>query len=284
MSTDNFTVKRSGTGAGLLFSLFLFVGFFSPALLAAQSSSGKSTFTTKLFNLEAAVHETFRYSSTLYNGASQAQVFDLRAAAPDGWKAVFRVRGNQVTSINIESNKSEEISVEIHPAYSAEPAKYKIQVIAEASSETLQLDVEAVVMGSYGIELTTPTGRLSDDITEGSQKEVHLVVKNSGTLPLKDVSISAQSPAKWDATFEPSKIEQLEAGSTMDVVATLSVPDKTIAGDYITTFTAKENNANSTAVFRMTVKTSVLSGWIGIMVIVAAAGLVYYLIRKYGRR
>jgi uncharacterized membrane protein len=103
-------------------------------------------------------------------------------------------------------------------------------------------------------------------------------------LNLTDISLSSQTPTKWDATFNPAKIEQLEPGKTADVVATLNVPDKTIAGDYVTTFTAKNNASNAQAVFRMTVRTSMLSGWIGILVIVAAIGLVFSLIRKYGRR
>ncbi|MGN6353632.1 MAG: COG1470 family protein, partial [Parafilimonas sp.] len=113
---------------------------------------------------------------------------------------------------------------------------------------------------------------------------IHLVVTNTGTIPLKEIDLSAQTPAKWQASFEPSKIAQVEPGKTADVTATLIVPDKTIAGDYVTVFTAKNSNASSDATFRMTVKTSILSGWIGIIVILLAVFLVYRLISKYGRR
>jgi uncharacterized membrane protein len=96
--------------------------------------------------------------------------------------------------------------------------------------------------------------------------------------------LSAEAPLKWTATFEPSKLERLEPGKTQDVKATLTVPDKTIAGDYVTKFTVRNNSANADATFRMTVTTSLLSGWIGILIILLALGIVYYLIRKYGRR
>jgi uncharacterized membrane protein len=184
----------------------------------------------------------------------------------------------------MDGNQSQPISIEIRPAQGAGPSKYKIPITATAANETLQLDLEAVVKGAYGIELTTPTGLLSDNITEGKQKEIHLVVKNTGTLILNDISLAAQTPSKWDATFEPSKIEQLAPDKTADVIAKLTVPDKTIAGDYVTNFTAKNANGNAQATFRMTVRTSLLSGWIGLLVILAAIGLVFYLIRKYGRR
>lgn len=287
MSANNLTVKQAKTGAGVLSSLFLAVCFFSPVFAAGQARNAadkQSTFTAQLINIEAAVHETFHYNTTLYHGAAQSQVYALNAAVPDGWSVVFRARGSQVRSINLEGNRSESISIEVHAAYGAEPSTYKIPVTAVAATDTLRLGLEAVVKGSYSMELTTPTGLLSDKITEGKQKEIHLVVRNTGTLTLNDISLSAQTPSKWDATFEPSKIEQLGAGKTADVVAKLTVPDKTIAGDYVTTFTANNTASNAQAAFRMTVRTSLLAGWIGVVVIAAAIGLVYFLIRKYGRR
>jgi uncharacterized membrane protein len=285
MSVHNFISKPSKTRAKFLSSLFLAVYFFSPFSSNAQDHGGKaSAFTSNLINIEAAVHEAFNYSTTLYNGSSQVRVYELTATAPEGWSIVFRARGNQLTSINIDGGKSEMINIEIRPAYNAAPSKYKIPITATASSETLRLELEAVVKGSYNIELTTPSGLLSGKITEGEQKEIHLVVTNTGTLNLTDISLSAQTPSKWDATFNPSKIDHLEPGKSADVVAKLSVPDKTLAGDYVTTFTARNNTKNAQASFRMTVSTSILSGAIGILIILAAVALVFFLIRKYGRR
>lgn len=284
MSTVNRFVKQPRAGVNFLSFLFLVFFLSSPTLLVAQDSSKESSLTARLINLEAAVHETFRYNATLRNGSSQAYVYELEARVPLGWAVVFRARGSQITSLNMDANKSEEITIEINPSFIAPPSKYKIPVTASTERDTLHLDLEAVVKGSYGLELTTPTGRLSDNITEGKQKEIHLVVKNTGTLPLNDISLSAQTPSKWDATFEPAKIDQLLPGKTADIIARLSVPDKTLAGDYVTTFNARNTNSNAQASFRMTVKTSLLSGWIGILVIMAAIALVAYLIRNYGRR
>jgi uncharacterized membrane protein len=287
MSADTSTVRRT-IRAVVSYSIVFLSSCFPAASVVAQRPKGPSaapsSFTANLHNIEAAVHETFRYSATLHNGTSEHRVYDLSPSAPPGWNVVFRARGSQVTSINMDANKDQDIGIEILPAYSAQPARYKIPVLAITGRDTLRLDLEAVVKGSYGMELTTPTGRLSDAITEGKQKEIHLVVKNTGTLSLTDISLSGQTPAKWDVTFEPAKVDNLAPGKTADIIATLNVPDKTIAGDYVTTFTARHASREAQAVFRMTVKTSLLSGWIGILVIAAAIGLVVYLIRKYGRR
>src|SRR5690606_41019535 len=96
------------------------------------------------------------------------------------------------------------------------------------------------------------------------------LVRNTGTLPLEELEFSAKTPSQWTATFQPSDIQRLEAGESQEVTATLSVPDKTIAGDYLTTFTARNDDTNAETTFRMTVKNSLLYGWIGILVILAA--------------
>jgi len=249
-----------------------------------KQSKEKSSLKSNLINIEAAANETFRYNATLHNGASDTKIYELRAQIPDGWSATFSTLGSQVTSIQVEAGKSQDVSIELHARPDSKPSKYNFSVTAFSAVDSLKLSLEAALKGAFGIELTTPTGRLSDDVIEGSSKEILMVVRNTGTLPLENVELSTQNPANWEAVFEPSKIERLDPGKTLDIKVTIKVPDKTIAGDYITTLSAKNPNANSSTSFRITVKTSILSGWIGIMVILLAISLVYYLIRKYGRR
>lgn len=270
----------------LKISLFCFSSFVFMMPVHAQKGTGtkKSAFTVRLMNLESAAKEPFRYNASLYNGSGHTQVYELGATAPEGWSTVFRTEGSQIAGLRIDSGRTQDISIEITAAPLVKPGKYTVPVVAITSGDTLRVEVEAVVKGSYGIELTTPSGRLSDDITEGRSKQIPLTVKNSGTLPLEALELSAQAPVSWSATFEPAKIDRLEPGKEQQITATLHVPDKTIAGDYVTNFTVRNNNVNSSAAFRMTVKTSLLAGWVGILVILASLGLVYYLIRKYGRR
>jgi uncharacterized membrane protein len=257
-----------------------------PAASKAQAGSRTkvATFTTRLMNLEATSKETFRYNASLYNANNRSKIYELSAALPPGWTSSFRVDGMQVTSFRLDSNKTQDLTIEITPSPETKPGKYPVPVTAAADQELLRLDLEAVVKGAYALDLTTPTGRLSDEVTEGSRKPIHLTVKNTGTLPLDALELTAQSPTKWDATFEPARIERLDPGKSLEVVANVHVPDKTIAGDYISNFTVKNNNTNANAAFRVTVTTSWLAGWLGILFILLAIGIVWYLIRKYGRR
>jgi uncharacterized membrane protein len=282
----NFSLTRiSARLKGVAFFLLLFAS--CPALHAqnpAVNIDGRSVFTAKLLNIEAATNETFRYSASLHNGSGKPTVFEFKANLPIGWMISYKVDGNQVTSLNMDPGTTREVSVEINATAATAPAKYKVPVKAVANTDTLVLDLEAVVKGSYGITLSTPTGKLSEELTSGSHKEIQLDLKNTGTLALNDIDLSSQLPTNWEVTFEPAKIKQLEPGKNMAITAKIKVPDKTIAGDYAATFTATNSNGSSPAVFRMVVTTSLLSGWIGILVILLAVSLVYYLIRKYGRR
>lgn len=263
---------------------FLAIFFLAPAYAQKGNNHLKSSFTANLVSLESTAKKPFRYITSLHNGSGQAQTYELAALVPDGWISTCQAQGSEVGSIRIDSGKTQQISIEVSASPVVKPGKYNVPVMAASPGDTLRLELEAVVKGSYDVELTTPTARLSDDVTEGTSKVIELTVVNTGTLPLDALELSAQTPVKWTATFDPSKVARLEPGKTQNIKATLAVPDKTIAGDYITRFTVKNNSVKTDAAFRMTVTTSLLTGWIGILIILLALGLVYYLIRKYGRR
>ncbi len=268
---------------------FFFIVFFAPSLATiaqqlSQPKAGPSAFTAKLINIEAATNEVFRYTTTLHNGGKNPALYELQAALPEGWMVSYKVEGSQVTSLNMDAGKSQEIAVEINANTNAAPKKYSIPLKAVSANDTLLLNLEAVVKGSYGVTMNTPSGRLSEEVSSGGHKEIQLEVKNTGTLALNDLDLNGQLPSGWEVRFEPAKIAKLEAGKTVTVTAFLKVPDKTIAGDYAATFSLSGTNANTQLAFRMFVKTSLLSGWIGILMILLAVGSVYHLIRKYGRR
>jgi len=266
-----------------VFSL-LAIFFLSPTYAQKNDGHLKSSFTATLMNIEATAKETFRYNTSLHNGSKQAVIYDLGGLVPEGWMITFETQGSEVASVRVDSGQSLNISIQVNASPGVKPGKYNIPVTAFSSEDTLNLQLQAVVKGTYGVELTTPTGLLSDDVTEGRSKVIQLILNNTGTLPLQGLDLSSGAPAKWTVTFDPSKVDRLDPGKTMDIKATVNVPDKTIAGDYITTFTVKNNYANADTTFRITVKTSLLSGWIGVLIILIALGIVYYLIRKYGRR
>ena len=134
------------------------------------------------------------------------------------------------------------------------------------------------------MEVTTPRGLLSADITAGDTRRIDLEVVNTGSSELKDIQLSSRKPAGWELSFEPSKIASLKAGAAANVTAELKASPKALPGDYVVVMDAKTPEVTADAQFRISVKTPLFWGWVGVLVILAAVGGVYCLFRKYGRR
>ena len=253
-------------------------------VIVTQAGTYKTEFTAKQSNMQGKSGSTFTFNAELKNYTADHQLYALKAGAPLGWDVTFKANYKAVTSVDVEANSTENIIIEIKPTEEAAAGTYKIPVVAETSSTSDQMELEVVITGSFNLELTTPTGLLSADITAGGEKQIELVVKNTGSLESKDIILSSSTPAKWIATFDPKEINKLEPGKEIQVIATIKADKKAIPGDYVTNLFAKTPETSSKAAFRISVKTPLLWGWVGVFIIIIALGSVYYLFRKFGRR
>jgi len=250
----------------------------------SQQGTFKTELTTEQPNMQGHADSSFQYKVTLRNRTAESQLYSLAAEAPQGWTVQFKSEGKNVTSVNVEANATKDIDVEITPPEQVKSGSYKIPVKASTSSTSAQTELEAVITGKYDVELSTPNGLLSTDVTAGDEKTMPLKVTNTGSADLHEIDLSASTPVNWEVTFEPKRINKLEAGKSVEVMATIKADDKAIAGDYVVSMNANAPEASSEAQFRVAVETSLLWGWIGVLVIAGVAGGVYYLFRQYGRR
>jgi uncharacterized membrane protein len=250
----------------------------------SEQGTYRTEFTTSQINMEGHSESTFTFNANLKNQTGEKQLYSLRAVAPRGWIVTFKPDYKQATSVEINPNETKNITIDINPPQYIEAGKYQIPVSAVTNMTTATLNLEVVITGTFKIELTTPTGILSTDITAGDEKRVELLVKNTGSALVKGVKLTATKPANWDVIFNPAQIDELEAGKSAQVFATIKADEKAIAGDYVTTMTASIPEVSSSASFRVSVKTPMLWGWVGILIIMGALASVYYLFRKYGRR
>jgi uncharacterized membrane protein len=206
------------------------------------------------------------------------------ADAPPGWKVSFKYNAHQVNSAEVNENSNAKISIEIDPPDMIAAGTYKIPVHASTNSTSAELELEVVINGSYAMELSTPTGLLSTGITAGDQKRIELIVINTGSAQLKGIQMAASAPINWEVTFDPKVIDMVGPGKTAQVSAVVKAARKAIPGDYVANIDARTQEVTSRAQIRISVRTSMIWGWVGILIICAAAGSVYYLFRKYGRR
>lgn len=262
-------------------------GGFDPLPLViniSEQGTFKTEFTTGQSNMQGNVNSTFTFNTNLKNQTADKQLYALMADAPRGWNVVFKSNYQQVTSVNSEPNSTQQVTIEIKAPDKTEAGKYKIPVRAATSSSAADLELEVVITGSYNMELTTPTGLLSANLTAGEAKQLELVVNNTGSSELTDIKPESSVPVNWGVVFDPKKVDKLPPGGSARIYATIKADKKAIPGDYVANIEAKTPEISSKISFRISVETPMLWGWIGVLIIVVALGSVYYLFRKYGRR
>ncbi len=240
--------------------------------------------TTEQPNMEGNADSTFEFQAELRNRTADNQHYALSSGAPRGWDVQFTSDGDNVTSVTLDPNTSKELEVNVTPPENVKAGTYTIPVKAATTSTSAEQEFEVVISGTYGLELSTPNGVLSTDVTAGGEKTVQLLLTNTGTDTLSDVQLTASTPSDWEVEFENSTVNAIEPEDSVTVNATIKASENAIAGDYMIGITAEAPEATSEADFRVTVKTSMWWGFIGVIIIVGVIAGIYYLFRTYGRR
>jgi uncharacterized membrane protein len=253
-------------------------------IVVSEQGTFKTEFTTNQANMQGNSTSTFSFQTSINNRTADRQHYALSADVLPGWIVNFKPNYQLATSVDIEANSKTDVGVEIDPPDRTEAGTYKIPVRASTNATSAAIELEVVITGTYGMVLTTPTGLLSTDITAGERKRLDLVINNTGSTQLKNVNLSSSAPINWEVVFSPAKVDLIEPGKSAEVAVSVKASKKAIAGDYVTNLEATTSEATSKASLRITVKTPMIWGWVGIFVILGALGVVYYLFRKYGRR
>lgn len=249
-----------------------------------EAGTFRTELTTDQPNLEGAADASFTYTVKLANKTAEQQTYALRHNAPAGWDVTFKSAGKNVSSVVVEPNETSNITVDVSPAILAEAGTYTIPIEAASASTGDKLELEAVITGTYKLELTTDNDLLSADITAGSERTINLVLRNTGSSDLEGIKLTSTRPSNWEVTFEQDDDIDIPAGESKTISATIKASNKAIAGDYVVGLRAANNQVEQSISMRMSVKTSVLWGWLGILICLAVVGAIIYLFRKYGRR
>ncbi len=145
-------------------------------VVVAQQGTYQTEFTTDQPNMQGNSKSTFTFNATLKNQTADQQLYALMAKAPRGWNVIFKPNYKQATSAQVEANSSQNVSIDITPPANV-AGSYKIPVRAATGNTSAELELEVVVTGSYQMELTTPRGLLSSDVTAGDTKRIELEIK-----------------------------------------------------------------------------------------------------------
>ena len=249
------------------------------------ASGGGVTLTSDFPQLSGAPSSTFTYSVTLSNTGTQKQTYTLTGQGADGWTVSVHPSSNaQALTDTVEGGATDTLSVTAQPPSTIAAGAYPIQVTATAGSQTANAALEADVTGTPALTLGTPNQVLNASVTAGSTGTISLVVSNTGSTVLQNVTVTASSPTGWTATFVPTSVATIQPGASATVTATVKPASDALAGDYDVTFTATSGSATANVDIRTTVDTSPLWGFIGIALIAFVIVGLAWVFRRFGRR
>jgi uncharacterized repeat protein (TIGR01451 family) len=257
-----------------------------PISIRVQPATGGGVqLTTDFAKLSGTASSTFTYSLTLANNGTQQQTFTLQGQGPAGWQVEVHPSSNtQALTDTIAGGSSDTLTVTVTPPSSANAGQYPIQVTAAAGSQSAQAQLEADITGSPSLSLSTPNQVLNAQVTAGGTGTVSLVVSNSGSVPLTDVSLTSTPPTGWTVTFSPASIASMAPGDARTVTATIHPASNALTGDYDVTMTASSGGVTQNLDIRTTVQTSPLWGFVGLLLIAVVLVGLGWVFRRYGRR
>ena len=255
-------------------------------VLVNADVAGDITLTTTSPTLTGASDTTFSFPLTLTNGTAQDQTVSATAKGPAGWTVESKLSEANAASTVVKAGSSTTITVTATPPVNAPAGHTDIDVSATAGTKTIPGKLGIDITGTFKMTLSTPGDLLSAHGSAGSAMRQTLEVRNGGTGDLAGVTVTATPPSGWTVTFDPAdgKVD-VPAGTKAGTVTAIVTPSgDAVAGDYVITFNASNDQARATQDIRFTVETSPIWALVGIGIIVLILGGLFYVFRTYGRR
>ncbi|HEX5823834.1 MAG TPA: NEW3 domain-containing protein [Candidatus Limnocylindrales bacterium] len=267
---------KSGSGSAVL----------PITVLVNADVAGDITFTTTSPTLTGASDTTFNFPLTLQNGTAQDQTVSASAKGPAGWTVDAKLSEANAASTIVKAGSSTTITVTATPPVNAPAGHTDIDVVATVGTKTIPGKLGIDITGTFKLTLSTPGDLLSAHGSAGSAMRQALEVRNGGTGDLTGVTVTATPPSGWTVTFDPAdgKVDVPTGTKAGTVTAIITPSGDAVAGDYVVTFNASNDDARSTQDIRFTVETSPIWALVGIGVIGLILAGLFYVFRTYGRR
>ena len=251
------------------------------------AAAGEVTLATDFPQLKGPSTSTFTFNLTLTNDTAEDLTFTGVATGPAGWTVTTQVSSeSQAASAIVKAGSSTPVKVTATAPDNVTAGSYPINVQVSSGTRQATQDLAIEITGSYKLTLTTPDGRLNANANAGSASTITLQVENDGTAPVTGVKMSGDLPNGWTASFDKGGDQPIDVapGTPVQIVATLTPSGDAIAGDYLTTFHATADSASADTSIRITIQTSLLTGALGVILILLVLGGLFWVFRTYGRR
>ena len=277
VGTTNFTVAAKGSATNLELPI---------AVTLAKDLPAKLTVTPQLPDLRGNPKSSFEYQLSIKNDSGKKLTVALGADAPQNFDATFTEQygSQELSAVPIDAGQSKDVKLKVRPPSTVAAGKYKVtaRVVAEDANVTTELGLE--VSGQPKIDLAGREGVLSAKATAGIDTVVAIVLTNTGDAAAEDITLTGTAPTGWKVTFDPKSVDKIAPNDMKEVQATITPPEKAIAGDYVTTLRANWRGDSAQASFRVGVATSTMWGIYGVGLIGIALLVLVGAVARFGRR
>jgi uncharacterized membrane protein len=271
--------------------------FVAPGIALAQdggqATADKITLSTQYPTIDALATGTFSFSVELNYKGSQDRVFELKVVAPERWSVHITPAydtSKEISAISMDAStvgtsESLQLTASCTSWPLPDPGKYTITLEASSDDVVGKIDLIANVTAKYGMTAEPPDGIYSTKAKSGHDNTFSMVVGNSGTAPIENITFSASKIQGWEITYTPEKIDTLAVLESKTVDINIKPASKTVTGDYMVTITVSSKQVNAESLpIRVTVETSTVWGWVGVIVIVIVVIGLVLIFMRFGRR
>lgn len=276
-------------------------------IINAQSASGQSTsleldisvqavqpgavtFTSQFPTQQGATSTNFRFEANLHNSTNEQLSFNFQIDSPTGWTVTAQPSGStQAVTAVVNAGNTSTIVVNATAPSTTAAGSYPITVTAVGGPQPVQVQLTVQITGSYSMTLATSDSRLNADVNAGGTTTLTLVVTNTGTADLTNVTMASTPPSSWTVTYpdlQNNTIPSIPANNSVNITAQIQAPSNAVAGDYVVTLrgSSTDGNSSDSIDIRTTVTTSAIGGLLGIAVLVLVAVGLFLVFQRYGRR
>lgn len=241
--------------------------------------------------LENTAGTSYNFEITVDYRIKERRTFDLNLTMPPGWNGTPKstTPESAISAFDPEPlNMTEQLIVQVWPIDTLpEPGEYDFTF--EVASDDLKdsIDLKAIVVESplrYALSMSVPTQQTGIQASAGEDNHMSILITNSATGELDNITLSSEKPEGWEVTFTPGSLDNLESGLAQEIDVAIKPPKGTEAGDYPVILKAASEKADGNLEIRVAVPASTAWGGIGIGI---AAGVIAGLIiwfRRLGKR
>ncbi len=235
----------------------------SPAGQEEVPPEGPIEFKSGFPSVEGSGDEAFKWDVLAVPVTNEiAGIYDINVTTPPGWEAGVWVgygeTRKRIGAIDYGGRKvgARQLTIiaEPLPGKTLEPGEYVITLEMESGELKGSFDLTAVVTANYEFNIRTGTGRLSTEVKGAEDKQISILLENTGTAAIDNIILSSIEPEGWNITFDPDKIDSLEPGLKQEVDVVIKPPERAIANDYTVILRAESGNGTETLVLRITVQ------------------------------